>query len=59
MIIFEIKETNIVIDYNRNFQRLFYDLVVPTVYEKGHIILIQGDGVNQKLIGFVKFVDDK
>ena len=31
VIIFKIKETNIVIDYNRKFQRLFYDVVVPTV----------------------------
>ena len=48
MIIFEIKETNIFIDYNRKFQRLFNDVVVPTVYEKGDAILIQGDCVNQK-----------
>ena len=59
VIIFKIKETNIVIYYNRKFQRLFYDVVVPTVYEKGDVILIQGDGVNQKLIGIVKCVDDK
>ena len=59
MIIFKIKETNIVIDYNRKFQRLFYDVVVPTVFEKGDVILIQGDGVNLKLIGVVKCVDDK
>ena len=59
MIIFKIKETNIAIDYNRKFQRLFYDVVVPTVYEKGDVILIQGDGVNQKLTGVVKCVDDK
>ena len=28
-------------------------------FEKGDVILIQGDGVNQKLIGVVKCVDDK
>ena len=59
MIIFKIKETRIVIDYNRKFQRLFYDVVVPTEYEKGDVFLIQGDGVNQKLIYVVECVDEK
>ena len=48
MIIFGIKEINIFIDYNRKFQRLFNDVVVPAVYEKENAILIQGDCVNQK-----------
>ena len=48
MIIFEIKETNIFIDYNRKFQRLFNDVVVPAVYEKENAILIQGDCANHK-----------
>ena len=59
LIIFKIKEPRIVIDYNRKFQRLFYDVVVPTEYEKGDVFLIQGDGVNQKLIYVVECVDEK
>ena len=59
MIIFKIKETNNVIDYNRKFHRLFYDVLVPAVYEKGNVILIQGEGANQKLIGFAEFADNK
>ena len=57
MIIFKIKETNTVTDYR--FHRLFYDVVVPTLCEKGSVILIQGEGVNEKLIDFVEFTDDK
>ena len=32
VMIFKIQETNIVIDYNIIFQRLFYDVVAPPVY---------------------------
>lgn len=52
------KETNI--GYNRNFQMLFYDAVVPNdMKKKKNVILIQGDGAKKKLIVVANFADDR
>ena len=35
---------NTVIDYTRKFQHMYYDVTVPTIFEKQDVVLIKRDG---------------